>query len=343
MDMWEEEADGVEYAPSESDNDISYQYSEKIRNQALRLKDLEIYKQLCEKRILELCPDHEIPISQNHLGAVIASDSVQLQAAQNKIRMLESQIQKRGQPVQVQLAEGYTFPSPQTALSFAQLQELYAAMYYKYQECLKDKTQMEESLKSEVLISEEQRSYIEVLKQSISVKIGEKGIKEENIDLYVEYGNLQSENDEMRKDHANLQRSFQNLCNELDAMRNKQPTPSEEDLSEAAQALQIAQNEIAKLEEEKLTLIEYVATSKDNEDRFQSQLESQNKQIEMLSNQVNKYKDQKEDLEKDFEQQKGELEEQLELHREELVEQLELAENEAHRETEEAEAANEEL
>ena len=44
MDMWEEEADGVEYAPSESDNDISYQYSEKIRNQALRLKDLEIYK-----------------------------------------------------------------------------------------------------------------------------------------------------------------------------------------------------------------------------------------------------------------------------------------------------------
>ena len=119
MDMWEEEADGVEYAPSESDHDMSYQYSEKIRNQALRLKDLEIYKQLCEKRILELCPDHDIPISEEHLGQVITSDSVQLQAAQSKIRMLETQMQKRDQPVQVQLAEGYTFPNPQTALSFA--------------------------------------------------------------------------------------------------------------------------------------------------------------------------------------------------------------------------------
>ena len=191
---------------------------------------------------------------------------------------------------------------------------------------------MEESLRSEVLVSEEQRSYIEVLKQSINVKMTEQGIQQGDTDLYVEYSNLQAEYEEMRKENSTLQRNMNNLCSELDSMRNRQPTPSEEDLGEAAQALQIAQNEIAKLEDEKLTLIEYVATSKDNEDRFQSQLEEQNKQIALLSEKVNKYKNLKEELEEQFEKEKGEMEVQLEKQA-----------GEAHLQTEESEAAQNQL
>ncbi len=36
----------------------------------MRLEDLEIYKHLCEKRIVELCPEHAIPVLSAQLGKV---------------------------------------------------------------------------------------------------------------------------------------------------------------------------------------------------------------------------------------------------------------------------------
>lgn len=44
------------------------QLSEKVRSQAERLQKLETYKQLCEKRILELDPKHSLPVLVSHLG-----------------------------------------------------------------------------------------------------------------------------------------------------------------------------------------------------------------------------------------------------------------------------------
>lgn len=44
------------------------QLTEKIRKQANILQEQENYKMLCEKRILELCPNHPLPIQPSHLG-----------------------------------------------------------------------------------------------------------------------------------------------------------------------------------------------------------------------------------------------------------------------------------
>ena len=44
------------------------QMSERIRHQAKQLIELEAYKALCERRILELCPGHPLPIQKSNLG-----------------------------------------------------------------------------------------------------------------------------------------------------------------------------------------------------------------------------------------------------------------------------------
>ena len=54
-------------AEGERDSFIE-QLKEKIRSQAQRLNELESYKMLCEKRVIELCPDHPLPVLTSHLG-----------------------------------------------------------------------------------------------------------------------------------------------------------------------------------------------------------------------------------------------------------------------------------
>jgi hypothetical protein len=43
-------------------------FSGKIREQAEKLQELENYKVLAERRILDLCPNHPLPIQDFHLG-----------------------------------------------------------------------------------------------------------------------------------------------------------------------------------------------------------------------------------------------------------------------------------
>jgi hypothetical protein len=52
-----------------SSNNNNYQdlLESKIRNQAKRLFALQEYKQLCEKRILQLCPHHPLPVVDSHI------------------------------------------------------------------------------------------------------------------------------------------------------------------------------------------------------------------------------------------------------------------------------------
>ena len=44
------------------------QLSDKVREQAERLQNLEAYKALCESRILDFDPEHSLPLKQEHMG-----------------------------------------------------------------------------------------------------------------------------------------------------------------------------------------------------------------------------------------------------------------------------------
>lgn len=47
---------------------MARQLSEKVRTQAERLQIMEAYKALCERRILDFDPEHQLPVLPNHLG-----------------------------------------------------------------------------------------------------------------------------------------------------------------------------------------------------------------------------------------------------------------------------------
>lgn len=48
----------------------------KIRNQAKRLCELQDYKNLCEKRLLQVSPGHPLPVEEKHLGISFNNNSV---------------------------------------------------------------------------------------------------------------------------------------------------------------------------------------------------------------------------------------------------------------------------
>ena len=49
------------------------QFSDKIKTQAERLQKLENYKKLCERRILDIEPNHALPITEEMLGQNVES------------------------------------------------------------------------------------------------------------------------------------------------------------------------------------------------------------------------------------------------------------------------------
>ena len=133
-----------------SDTDLTSQMREKIRAQASRLRSLEQYRLLCEQRIQELSPGHTLPIKPEHLGS--SSPSSELSQARNKIVQLESLLDKSHKSHKGNDDEDYN------------------DLLDKYNSLIKDKTDLEASLRAEMLTCEEQRTYIEVLKQAIESK-----------------------------------------------------------------------------------------------------------------------------------------------------------------------------
>jgi hypothetical protein len=59
---------GYERSPEKDRDDFIKKLMDKIRRQAEQLIQLENYKLLCEKRILEFAPEHPLPVELSHMG-----------------------------------------------------------------------------------------------------------------------------------------------------------------------------------------------------------------------------------------------------------------------------------
>eukprot|EP00826_Nyctotherus_ovalis_P013297 TRINITY_DN13575_c0_g1_i10.p1 TRINITY_DN13575_c0_g1~~TRINITY_DN13575_c0_g1_i10.p1 ORF type:complete len:211 (+),score=92.44 TRINITY_DN13575_c0_g1_i10:246-878(+) len=95
-------------------------------------RDLTEYKLLCEKRIVELDPEHPVPVKAEHLGKPRAQLKEQSENAElDKLEFLES-----------------------------------------------EKAAIEESLREQILSNEEQRNYIQILKQALESKIDSLGLSD---------------------------------------------------------------------------------------------------------------------------------------------------------------------
>jgi hypothetical protein len=248
----------VEYAPSD-DGDVSLQLGQKVRQQAQRLAALEQYRMLCERRLLELAPEHPLPVLPEHIGRMqVDRGRVDMHQAQQRIARLEQQ-----------LAAGTLDPD---------VNALYQA-----------KAELEASLRAETLRTEEQRAYIEALKQALEEKMEAQGYTG-NIDAFAELARLQSHLSRLQKDHSKCQYTHQSLQEQL-ANKAKEASEAQgktqqlsEELREVTAALQQDMQELTKLEEEKAALLEYVhehADTHDNMSETNARLERQVKSGEI--------------------------------------------------------------
>ncbi|OMJ73732.1 hypothetical protein SteCoe_27523 [Stentor coeruleus] len=235
-----------------SDNDLTGHLREKIRTQAQRLRALEQYRMLCEQRIQELSPGHSLPVKQEHLGSGVSLTD-ELQLAIRKISRLESQ-----------LSQNSLKTPEQDTSELTQLQE-------KYNLLIKEKNDLEESLRAEMINCEEQKTYIEVLKQAIEAKTQEFiGVKNEQKNI-IEVQKTKPKNEDSRREQAKLKSTLFDLESQIKKFQSqvkakdieiesikKERDQLEIHLTQAAETLQIAEEEVDKLEEEKCNLLEYV-------------------------------------------------------------------------------------
>lgn len=263
---------------------------EKVRTQAQRLRQLEQYKILCEQRIQDLVPGHTLPVKPEDIGSECRNDlAEELQYAKSKIERLQQELYSSN--VQVPLAENYTFPHPSTDLTFAQLKELYSAIYFQHSKALQEKKNLEDCLKAEIQLSEEQKTYIDVLKQSIESNsrmsicefkdtIGQskessfvKGIKFESLE---ECESPKTKSLDEDPTGSNMQEYI------------KEREKTDLYLQEAAEALQYAEDEVQKLEERNSKLIEDLEYFKENEKRLNDLIEKLEEKEKKMINTIEK-------------------------------------------------------
>ena len=290
---------------TDSTDDILQSMREKIRSQAQRLRLLEQYKALCETRISEIVPDHPIPVLPEHIHQPVHLDlDSELQHARNQIERLQKELYSSKNKGSVPLADNYTLPHPSTELSFAQLKELYTVLYYQHQKLVQDRKSLEDSLKAEIQASEEQRTYIEVLKQSIETN-------SYSGHDYKSPGKSFDEGQSLSKDERKS-------CNSDKSFEERMKTDNY--LREAAEALQFAEEEVMRLEDlnknqeiefEKLRekfeenekkLKQEISVIKENYKRSLVDIDKATGLIKRLESQESDYKTNYEKSEKNFEE-----------------------------------------
>ena len=179
----------------------------RLRELAGRLHELESYKLLCEKKILELVPGHPLPIKTSHLGKAPpkGGKAVPAQIQAQEIALLQQRIEKLTmENKQLKLAATAKKPGAPAQPAPEEIQA-----YQNQLDALeREKTSIEESLRGEMLVGEEQRNYIEILKEALEAKIEDLGMKDllaqigggDRAEIFARMALLKKEIDEKRKE-----------------------------------------------------------------------------------------------------------------------------------------------
>lgn len=181
------------------------------------------------------------------------------------------------------------FPAPNASLPLAQLQDRYASLYSRMHEVLNDNSALEESLRAEVLESEHQRAYIEVLKQALEVKSAELGLNGSAED-YSQFALLKTDSEGTRKEFIrmqNLLKQKESKVAQLQVTLSELQTSTgqrdqvQTDLRASQTQLQEAEARVKQLEEEKQSLLDYAEQRSRLEERFK-QLSDSNGQLKKM-------------------------------------------------------------
>ncbi|OMJ70892.1 hypothetical protein SteCoe_31029 [Stentor coeruleus] len=270
---------GAETERNSSGNLLS-QLKEKLKTQAQQLRRLESYKLLCEERILDLFPKHPLPVIRDHIG-LYNNSSNDIMSLRQKIAKLEKQVR--------------LIPEKDIWKDEDNLQEELKDLTEKLESCEKEKHELEESLRNEMRICEEQKIYIEIIKQAIEANMENLGLQGMPLDEYVNMVHIKLVHDGTRKSLNKAKNQLQENEYEIVALReaihlkDSQYAEQKNKLisllrlqKEQTENVRIFKEEIQKLEEEKSRLLDYIQKKKYRDKDSSGELRNSKKIYEEL-------------------------------------------------------------
>ena len=166
--------------------------------------DYQKYSELCEKLIKQLNPNQKFPITIEDLtkNNCLSSMEIKYQMKETQLMKMENEIKNIRNKCSIleeqnkQMAEArekiikslkeqknsLIFPSPER-IPVEKLQEGYSKLYEAFNKVSNDKEVAIVSLQNEILINDQQRNYIEILKQTLESNLVKNGLKSQ-IEIY---------------------------------------------------------------------------------------------------------------------------------------------------------------
>lgn len=222
--------------------------SSKIKELKSRISSLNNYKILAEKRILQLVPGHPLPVEDKHFSInpiaisscsdpaskqIIVELKNQLESKENEVfslkkeqDLLQQQLESLSKPNTERKMKFIQKEKPGYRLDFPKIEKLtqnlnsdiavnYSTMYNSFIEVLEEKDEILKLLRAETIKNEEQKNYIEILRQTIESSIFKNGLsnmvnmqkayykdsgKITNVDIMIDMNKLNSESEKNRKE-----------------------------------------------------------------------------------------------------------------------------------------------
>ena len=231
-------------------------YSEKKNFNDFQI-DYKHYSELCEKRIKQLCPNQTFPITIEDLSKnnCLTSMEVKYQLKETQIMKLENELQdlrnkcsllKEQNKQMIESREKIfktlkeqkdflIFPPPDR-IPCEKLYEGYSKLYEAFNKISNDKQVAIVSLQNEILINDQQRNYIEILKQTLESNLIKNGIKSQ-IEIYNKI--------QKKKNSEECVKNLDNMCECYEELFNVVGLNQKiEDLYKQNNALEIENNKL---------------------------------------------------------------------------------------------------
>lgn len=195
--------------------------------------------------------------------------------------------------------EQQNFPiSDKIPSNYEKLKDLYVKLLMNHNELLKEKEEIFESIKSETLINEEQRNYIELLKQTLESKMGKIGsnIVNQNqryyqnndvsgADILIDFINIKNESENYRKELIISQALINELKEEIDSLKSakNEIISSQEKIfknyDKSSNEIENLKQKMKDIEKERVGLSEEINKSKYENSNLSIDFEMLNKKI----------------------------------------------------------------
>ena len=214
---------------------------EKIRNQAKRLCSFQEYISLCEKRILQFNPKENIPLKKYSLNnpPVIQNQEIfqKYEELQRKYNSLYESTVKQQSNRSPRKNSNQIRPKSIEGESYDDLVTLYNKLQSENEKLIEERETMMETIRKEMVNNDEQRNYIEILKQALEsslLKTGLKGKidklkqkyykdtpKDEYAKVIIDISTMKEQNNELATNNNKLIKEVKENAKEICEMKNK--------------------------------------------------------------------------------------------------------------------------